>query len=627
MPPPPLRPPAEFFASPHSTAATISPDGSTLAYLAPEDGHLNVWARSCAGGEERCLTHDHRRGISSYWWSQDSRRVLYLQDQAGDEKFHLFSVEVGVAHGAPCDLTPLPGARADLLALPPSHPDVAVVVLNARSPELFDAFRIDIGTGQMTMAAQNPGSVSAWIPDVEGQILAALAMRDDGDCELWVRASEKEQFRVLRSFSGEDLPFPVPGRAPLAGFTPAGDAVWLASAAGAERLRLVQINPDTGEETVIDADEDADLLSVVIHPMSGALLAACYLRDRAVIHPLEPGFGDVLERLGQLDDGDPVSFSADTTAQRWAVTFESDRDPGTTYLFDTDSGAAELLFRSRPWITPETLAPVKSFTIRARDGLGLPCYLTLPVGVEPRRLPAVLLVHGGPWFRDTWRYNPEVQFLANRGYAVLQTNFRGSVGFGKAFMRAAIGEFAAAMHDDLIDTVSWAVEAGYVDSARVAIVGYSYGGYAALVGAAFTPEVFAAAVAHAGPSNLVELIRSFPPYWRPVLASTWFRYVGDPGTTEDPNEAVVADLLARSPTTCAEDIRTPVLVIHGANDVRVARTQSDDLVARLQELGRDVRYVVNAGEGHRVADPRARVEVYREIESFLAEHLGGHRGE
>ncbi|HUP68872.1 MAG TPA: S9 family peptidase [Acidimicrobiales bacterium] len=627
MTPPPLRPPADFFASPHRTAATISPDGSTLAYLAPEDGQLNVWVRSCVGGEETCVTHDRRRGIASYWWSQDSGRVLYLQDQAGEEKFHLFSVDVGAAHGPPRDLTPLSGAKADLLALPRGHPDVAVVVLNARSPELFDAYRIDIATGQMTMAAQNPGSVSAWIPDVEGQILAALAMRDDGDCELLVRSSEKEPFRVLRLFSGEDLPFPVPGRAPLVGFTPAGDALWLASAAGVDRFRLMQINLDTGAETVIDADEEADLVSVVRHPRTGAVLAACYLRDRAVTHPLEPGFAAVLEGLRQLNDGDPVSFSTETAARRWVVTYESDRDPGTTYLLDRAGGEPELLFRSRPWITPETLAPVESVTIRALDGLALPCYLTLPVGVEPRRLPAVLLVHGGPWFRDTWRYNPEVQFLANRGYAVLQTNFRGSVGFGKAFMRAAIGEFARSMHDDLIDTVSWAVEAGYVDPARVAIVGYSYGGYAALVGAAFTPEVFAAAVAHAGPSNLVDLIRSFPPYWRPLLASTWFRYVGDPGTAEEPNEAAVADLLARSPISRVEEIRTPLLVIHGDNDARVARTQSDDLVARLQELGRDVRYVVNAGEGHGVADPGARVQVYRKIESFLAEHLGGRWGE
>jgi dipeptidyl aminopeptidase/acylaminoacyl peptidase len=237
----------------------------------------------------------------------------------------------------------------------------------------------------------------------------------------------------------------------------------------------------------------------------------------------------------------------------------------------------------------------------------------------------VLLVHGGPWDRDTWGFRPDAQFLANRGYAVLQVNFRGSVGFGRAFMRAGIGEFARAMHDDLLDALSWAVRSGYADPARVGIYGSSYGGYAALVGAAFTPEVFAAAIANVGPSDLVGLIRSFPAYWRPLLASTWFRYVGDPGTAEEPDDSVVAELEARSPLTRAQDIRTPLLVIHGANDVRVPRAQSDQIVDRLRSLGRRVEYIVTPGEGHASTNQENRIVVYRAIETFLATHLGGRR--
>lgn len=334
----------------------------------------------------------------------------------------------------------------------------------------------------------------------------------------------------------------------------------------------------------------------------------------------------MLDRIADVHEGDPVSFSADSGTRRWVVSFVADREPGATYLLDAATGEAELVFRARPWLDPATLAPVKSVTIAARDGLALHCYVTLPVGVEPSCLPAVLLVHGGPWGRDAWRYNAEVQFLANRGYAVLQTNFRGSLGFGKAFMQAAIGQFARAMHDDLIDTVSWAVDAGYVDPQRVAIFGSSYGGYAALVGASFTPGVFAAAVAKLPPSNLVELIRSFPPYWRPLLATTWFRYLGDPGSAENPDETVVADLMARSPISRADDMDTPLMVIHGANDPRVPKAQSDELVRRLRALGRDVRYVVKDDEGHGLANPESRTEVYQEIESFLATHLKGPGG-
>lgn len=399
----PLLPLGQIFADPEKTAGTIAPDGSMLAHLAPEEGWLNVWVRSTGGGQETCVTHDHRRGIQAYWWSQDSTRVLFLQDQDGDEKFHLFSAEVAEPSAPSRDLTPARGAKADLLALPPRHPGVAVVVLNARASQCFDAFRLDVATGQMRLVAENPGNVSAWIPDVDGRVLGALATRDDGDVEVLVRSSEDAPFRTLGVWGGEDLPFPVPGRAPLAGFTPEEGALWLASSAGADRLRLVQVDIATGVEAVLDADEEADVSAVVRHPHTGELLAACYQRDRAVIHPLHSGFSAVVDRIRHTHDGDPVSFSADAAARRWVVSFQADREPGATYLLDVDTGAADLLFRSRPWLDPSSLAPVQPVTVRSRDGFPLSCHLTLPLGVEPRRLPAVLLVHGGPWARDTWR--------------------------------------------------------------------------------------------------------------------------------------------------------------------------------------------------------------------------------
>ncbi len=313
--------------------------------------------------------------------------------------------------------------------------------------------------------------------------------------------------------------------------------------------------------------------------------------------------------------------------------FEHDRDPGASYLLDTASGDSQLVFRSRTWLDPDALAPMEAVTITARDGLALHGYLTLPLAdhdddhhARPQEnLPLVLVVHGGPWGRDVWGFNPEVQFLANRGYAVLQVNYRGSTGFGKAFMRAAIGEFAGAMHDDLLDAVAWAVSEGIADPVRVGIYGCSYGGYAALVGATFSPGAFAAAVSYSGATDLVSLIRSFPPYWGPLLGPTWFAYVGDPGTAEDPHPEVVADLLARSPISRLGEVRAPLLVIHGANDPRVRQAEADRLVAALRERGAEVEYLVKHDEGHGFRDPENRLDAYAAVEAFFATHLGGRR--
>jgi dipeptidyl aminopeptidase/acylaminoacyl peptidase len=319
-----------------------------------------------------------------------------------------------------------------------------------------------------------------------------------------------------------------------------------------------------------------------------------------------------------LHPGDPRITGQDAAETMWIVSFDDDRDPGATFLFRRATGVSELLHRSRPWLDPATLAPMQPVTIAARDGLPLRSYLTLPLDAEPRGLPAVLVVHGGPWARDAWGYDPQAQLLANRGYAVLQVNYRGSTGFGKRFMHAAEREFAGRMHDDLIDGVEWLVAQGIADRGRIAIYGGSYGGYAALVGAAFTPGVFAAAISVVGPSSLVTLVRSFPPYWRPLLASTWFRYVGDP---DDPDQ--LADLEARSPLNRVDDIVAPLLVVQGANDPRVTKAESDQIVEALRRRGVAVEYLVKDDEGHGFVKPENRMEMYAAVERFLARHLGG----
>jgi dipeptidyl aminopeptidase/acylaminoacyl peptidase len=343
-----------------------------------------------------------------------------------------------------------------------------------------------------------------------------------------------------------------------------------------------------------------------------------YLGERQVIRPLDPDFADVLANLEKLSDGDVGLLSSDLSGARWIVSFVHDRDPGATYLYDHTTGESRLLFRPHPDRDPEQMAPLLPVTIPSRDGLDLPSYLTLPVGVEPTDLPLVLVVHGGPWARDAWMYTPAVQLLANRGYAVLQVNFRGSAGYGKAFQKAAIGEFAGKMHDDLIDGVNWAVERGYADPKRVAIFGGSYGGYAALVGVTFTPDVFAAAIDYVGISSLANFMRTLPEIARPHLANNWHLFVGNPDVPEE-----LEDMLARSPITKVDRIRTPLLVIQGANDVRVVQAESDNMVDALRARGIDVEYMVKDDEGHGFVNPENTIDMFHAVERFLAEHLGG----
>jgi dipeptidyl aminopeptidase/acylaminoacyl peptidase len=385
----------------------------------------------------------------------------------------------------------------------------------------------------------------------------------------------------------------------------------------------VRVDVATGTETEVDSHPTLELgaqlmlpAPMILSSRTGELIGARYYGERQVIHALDPEFAEVLGDVTALSDGDLATISADDNGRRWVVSFTHDRDPWATYLYDRSTGEHRLLFRPYPHLDPEALAPMRPVTIESRDGLDLHGYLTLPVGTEQTNLPLVLLVHGGPWARDCWGYQPDVQLLANRGYAVLQVNFRGSTGYGKAFVQAAIGEFAGKMHDDLIDAVDWAVQRGIADRDRVAIFGGSYGGYAALVGVTFTPDVFAAAIDYVGISSLPNFMRTLPNIARPFLANNWHRYVGDPS---DP--AQEADMLARSPITKVDAIRTPLLIVQGANDSRVVQAESDNMVAALRAHGVQVEYLVKDDEGHGFLNPDNQMDLYHAVERFLAQHL------
>ena len=614
----------DFFRPPTRAAATISPDGTKIAFLAPWKERLNVWVQSLdsEADDARCVTADANRSVMHFEWTDDPRWLIYLQDTNGDENWHVHRVDLDDPDAPAVDLTPFPGAMG--LPLREVKNGRAMVMLNNREATLLDVHELDVATGDLTLRATNPGHVNGWLCS-DGGDLFATSLTPDGDLELSAWDDATGTLRPIVTFDGGDYPV---GIHPLV-VTPDGKGVWMGSNRGTDRTRLVRVDLATGEETVVDEHPEFDVdPRAVVSPMipapliqdrrSGELLGVRYFGERQVIRALDPRFGDVLTNLEKLSDGDLGRLSSDESGQRWVVGFNHDRDPGNTYLYDHRTGESRLLFRPLPHLDPEQLAPMRPVTITSRDGLALHSYLTLPVGVEPKGLPLVLVVHGGPWYRDSWGFDAGVQLLANRGYAVLQVNFRGSLGYGKAFLRAAIGEFAGKMHDDLVDGVNWAVEQGYADPDRVAIFGGSYGGYASLVGVTFTPDTFAAAIDYVGISDLANFMRTLPPIARPHLANNWHKYVGDP---EDPRQ--LADMMTRSPITKVDQIRTPLLVIQGANDVRVVQAESDNLVTALRARGVEVDYLVQADEGHGAVNSENVFRMWHVISGFLSRHLGG----
>lgn len=617
----------EFFADPAFSGASISPDGERIAYLAPEGGRANVWVRGVEEGHDDavCVTHDTRRGIKTYFWTDDPRWLLYLQDTDGNEDFHLFRVDFEAPDAPAVDLTPLdPGSR--VLGLQPirTEPGSVWVWMNKR-PMFVDLFRVDVATGETTVHLERTSPTATTLVDLQGEAAFTSEMNEDGAHEFHAIDPATGGTRPVYRQGGPEHPL----GPPVQMVTPDGQGLLVGSYRDGDDLGIVRIDRESGEETVFAAVDGASLCtaglmgpsmpaSLFVSERTGEVIAARFVGDRPRIEVLDPHFAEVYAKLSALSDGVLHSASSDETEQRWVVSFDSDREPGVTWFYDHATGESRELFRPYPHLDPADLAPMTAVRLTARDGLPLHAFLTLPVGVDPEGLPLVLLVHGGPWAHDTWAFNQTVQFLANRGYAVLQVNFRGSSGYGKRHITAAIGEFAGRMHDDLIDAADWAVAQGYADPTRIGIAGGSYGGYAALVGATVTPDYFAAAVDYVGISDLANFMRTLPPFLRPNMLNNWYRYVGDPEVPEQE-----ADMSARSPITMVDRIRTPLLVAQGANDVRVVQAESDNIVEPLRARGVPVEYIVAEDEGHGFENPENQILLHRAIERHFSEHLGG----
>jgi dipeptidyl aminopeptidase/acylaminoacyl peptidase len=621
----PLIPRRVLFGNPERVSPALSPDGRRLGWIAPVDGVLNVWVAPLTDlGAAAPVTEDRDRGIRNFAWAHDGRTLLYVQDRGGDENWRLYGVDL--ERGGTRDLTPFEGVQARLVGLDRRHPDHVLVGLNQDNPELHDVYRLELATGELTQVAKNPGFV-AWVADADFVVRAGVAPTPDGGSVVMVRDTPSTAAAPSAGDEDDDAtwrPILVAGiedaltTGPLS-FSLDGATLLALSSVGVDTGCLVRLDVASGEVVeVLAADPAADVAAVDLDPKTREARVVTFEKDRVEVVVLDDAVAADVTALQGLREGDLGLRGQDDADRLWLTSHTVDDGPVTYSLWDRTTRRATTLFTHQPALEQYGLATMEPFTVTSRDGLTLHGYLTWPTTVTPderRDLPAVLNVHGGPWARDSWGYDAEAQWLANRGYLSIQVNFRGSTGFGKAFVNAANREWGARMHDDLLDTLSWAIGQGYVDARRVAIYGGSYGGYAALVGAAFTPDVFAAAVDIVGPSNLITLIRSVPSYWAPIIAQFHAR-VGNPDTEED-------FLWSRSPLSKADRIRIPLLIAQGANDPRVKQAESEQIVAALSERGIDHEYLLFPDEGHGFAKPENRLRFYAEAEAFLAKHLGG----
>lgn len=610
-----------FFGDPEIAGAQISPDGKYIAFLKPLNKTRNIWVKKAEEPFDaaRPITNDTKRPISQYFWSRDAKYVLYAQDKLGDENYNVYAINPAEAPAAGAEvpaarnLTDVKGVRVMLYAVPRSEPDVIYAGLNDRDKSWHDLYKVRISTGERTLLRQNNDRVTAWIFDVQDQLRLATRSADNGDTEI-LRVDHKGFTKI---YSCDVLETCEPVR-----FHKDGKRFYLQTNKGAQEnlVKLELMDAETGKEELVERDPEnrVDFGNALFSEVSDQLVATVYQYEKRRIYWKDKTFeADYKFLEGKLPDSE-INFNSHTRDEKlWLISANSDTEPGATFLFDRQSRKLTPQYKIRERLPREALAHMQAIRYESSDGLEIPAYLTLPKGVPAKNLPTLILPHGGPWGRDAWGYSSFAQFFANRGYAVLQPNFRGSTDYGKKFLNAGNRQWGDKMQDDVTWGAKHLEAKGIADPKRTGIIGGSYGGYATLAGVAFTPELYAAAVAIVAPSNLITLLDSIPPYWEPVR-KMFYQRMGDPGTPDGK-----AQLQRQSPLNSAARIKTPLMVVCGANDPRVNKAESDQIVIALRDRGFPVEYLVAPDEGHGFARPVNNMAMIAAAEKFFAHYLGG----
>ena len=602
---PPLLPMEDFFRNPDTAAFSISPDGTRLAFARPWEHRMNVYVREIATGVEKRITSATERDIAGFFWKGNSK-IVYVQDAGGDENYHVYITDI--SGGEARDLTPFEKVKAGILDDLEDDPVHMLIDMNKNNPEVFDVYRCNILTGELELIAENPGNITGWMTDHDGKLRVA-ASTDGVNTSILYRSTEADEFKTLITTNFKETFSP-------ALFAYDNKLMYVVSNLSRDKTAIYTFDPEKNEILDLVFEHDEVDVGALMHSKKRKIITGVvYLTDRRHYKFFDADREELQKSLEEFFPNLEVAVvDIDDDERRVIVRTYSDRTRGTYYLYDRKDNSMSKLADLSPWLKGEQMAPMKSITYTARDGLKIHGYLTLPVGGASRDLPLVVLPHGGPSARDAWGFDSEAQFLANRGIAVLQVNYRGSTGYGKSFHQAGFKQWGRAMQDDLTDGVLWAVEQGIADKSRLAIYGGSYGGYAALAGATFTPDLYACAVSYVGPSNLFTLLESIPPYWKPFIEME-YEEIGDPVKDKELLEAV-------SPVFHADKIKIPLFVAQGANDPRVNKAESDQIVEAVRKTGKDVVYMVKENEGHGFHNEENRFDFYRALEEFFRKHLG-----
>jgi len=598
----------DFFKNPEKSGFQLSPDGRYYAFMAPYMRRMNIFVQEIGKDSAIRLTSDTARDIAGYFWGNDNR-ILYLKDTGGDENYKLFGVNIDGTNLI--GLTDFDKVRTEIIDDLPEIDEFVIVGLNKRNPQVFDPYRLNINTGELTMLAENPGNIQSWMTDHEGKLRVAMAIVDGVNTSLLYRDTEQDEFKTVLTTNFKESLSPQ-------FFTFDNKNLYASSNLGRDKQTIVEFDPTTGKEIkVLYENKDYDVDGLFYSKARKVLTAARYTSWKRERHFFDKDFEQMVDNLKkELGDIDFGFVSNNKAEDKYIVVAYSDKTMGTYYFYDKTAGKLDKICDIAPWLDQNEMASMVPVEYKSRDGLTIHGYLTLPKGYtmdNAKDLPVVVNPHGGPWYRDSWGFNPEIQFLANRGYAVFQMNFRGSTGYGRKFWEASFKEWGKKMQDDITDGVNWLVDKGIADKARIAIYGGSYGGYATLAGVTYTPDLYAAAVDYVGVSNLFTFMNTIPPYWKPMM-DMMYEMVGDP---------VKDSVLMReaSPVFHVEKIKTPLFIAQGANDPRVNKAESDQVVEALKNRGIEVQYMVKDNEGHGFANEENRYDFYNAMEKFLAEHL------